>query len=96
MLQWTQIQATLSDQLTQARSFVTQYERFSETRRFGEQMGQTLDSLEREVSSQIDKLEQIVRDLLQIVGRSHAGERAELMDRNSRGYPSTKRIGRLV
>lgn len=67
MLRWTQIQGTLSDQVTEARSFVSQYQRFSETRHFSENMNTVIDLLERDVSSQIEKLEQIVRDLLQIV-----------------------------
>lgn len=67
MLKWTQIQGILVDQLTQARRFVTEYQRFSETRQFSETMNASINSLEKDVSSQVDKLEQIVRDLLQIV-----------------------------
>ncbi|PYI08660.1 hypothetical protein BO78DRAFT_428018 [Aspergillus sclerotiicarbonarius CBS 121057] len=66
MQQWTQIQATLAEQLSQARNFVTQYQRFSETRKFSEKMQDTIHGLDREISGQIDKLEQTVRDLLQI------------------------------
>ncbi|PLB43650.1 ankyrin [Aspergillus steynii IBT 23096] len=66
MLRWTRIQGTLAEQLNQAREFVSQYQRFSETRQFSEQINRTIDSLEREVSNQIDKLEQTFRDLLQI------------------------------
>ena len=67
MQQWTQLQATLAEQLTQARHFVTQYQRFSETRKFSEQMQDTIHGLDREISGQIEKLEQTVRDMLQIV-----------------------------
>lgn len=67
MLKWTQIQGILVDQLTQASNFVTEYQRFSETRQFREIMNGSINSLEKDVSSQVDKLEQIVRDLLQIV-----------------------------
>ncbi|KAK1144042.1 hypothetical protein N8T08_005952 [Aspergillus melleus] len=66
MLIWTRIQGTLAEQLSQAREFVSQYQRFSETRQFSEQINRKIDSLERDVSSQIDKLEQTFRDLLQI------------------------------
>ncbi|PWY73119.1 hypothetical protein BO94DRAFT_549919 [Aspergillus sclerotioniger CBS 115572] len=66
MQQWTQLQARLAEQLSQARDFVSQYQRFSETRKFSEQMQDTIDGLDREISGQIDKLEQTVRDLLQI------------------------------
>ncbi|RHZ64276.1 ankyrin repeat domain-containing protein [Aspergillus thermomutatus] len=34
MQQWTRIQGTLEEQLSQARHFVSQYQRYSETRRF--------------------------------------------------------------
>lgn len=67
MLRWTRIQSTLSEQLSQAREFVSQYQKFSETRQFSDQINETIDSLERDVSNQIDKLEQTFRDLLQIV-----------------------------
>jgi len=67
MLKWTQIQGTLAAQVTEARSFVSQYQRFSETRHFSENINKTIDLLERDVSNQIEKMEQIVRDLLQIV-----------------------------
>lgn len=67
MQQWTQIQAALAEQLGQARNFVTQYQRFSETRKFSERMQSMIDGLDKEISGQIDKLEQTVRDLLQIV-----------------------------
>ncbi|GKZ29624.1 hypothetical protein AbraIFM66950_005778 [Aspergillus brasiliensis] len=66
MQQWTQIQAALAEQLGQARNFVTQYQRFSETRKFSERMQSMIDGLDKEISGQIDKLEQTVRDLLQI------------------------------
>ncbi|GLB06206.1 hypothetical protein AtubIFM57258_001503 [Aspergillus tubingensis] len=66
MQQWTQIQASLAEQLSQARYFVTQYQRFSETRKFSEKMQIMIDGLDKEISGQIDKLEQTVRDLLQI------------------------------
>lgn len=67
MLKWTQIQGTLADQVTEARNFVSQYQRFSETRHFSENMNRSIDLLDRDVSGQIEKLEQVVRDLLQIV-----------------------------
>lgn len=67
MQQWTQVQASLAEQLSQARYFVTQYQRFSETRKFSEKMQSMIDGLDKEISGQIDKLEQTVRDLLQIV-----------------------------
>ncbi|PYH99293.1 hypothetical protein BO71DRAFT_221224 [Aspergillus ellipticus CBS 707.79] len=66
MQEWTRIQGTLAEQLSQARTFVTQYQRFSETRRLSEQMHEMIHGLDREISGQIDKLEQTVRDLLQI------------------------------
>ncbi|PLN84302.1 ankyrin repeat-containing domain protein [Aspergillus taichungensis] len=66
MLQWTHIQGILSEQLSQARSFVSQYQRFSETRRFSEKMSEIIDALDRDVTAQIEKLEQTVRDILQI------------------------------
>lgn len=71
MQQWTQIQAALAEQLSQARNFVTQYQRFSETRKFSEKMQGMIDGLDKEISGQIDKLEQTVRDLLQIVRFSY-------------------------
>lgn len=67
MLQWTHIQGILADQLSQARRFVSSYQGFSETRKFSEQMNDMINSLDRDISTQIDKLEQTVRDLLQIV-----------------------------
>jgi hypothetical protein len=72
MRQWTRLQGTLKEQLDQARVFVSQYQRFSETRRFSDQMNETLGSLDRDISGQIDKLEQTVRDLLQIVSHRTA------------------------
>ncbi|KAA8651885.1 uncharacterized protein ATNIH1004_000783 [Aspergillus tanneri] len=66
MLIWTHIQGTLANQLNQARNFVMQYQHFSETRHFSDQMSHTIDTFDRDVSSQIEKLEQMFRDLLQI------------------------------
>lgn len=66
MQQWTRLQGTLEEQLSQARHFVSQYQRYSETRRFSEQMHQTIDAAERDIQNQVDKLEQTMRDLLQI------------------------------
>lgn len=79
MLRWTRIQGTLAEQLHQAREFVSQYQRFSETRQFSEEINRTIDSLEREVSNQIDKLEQTFRDLLQIVSVSYGYGQGELI-----------------
>jgi hypothetical protein len=70
---WTQLRGVLREQLDQARAFVSQYQRFSETSRFGGHMNETIDALDRDISGQIDKLEQTVRDILQIV--SKLGER---------------------
>ncbi|KAF9885096.1 hypothetical protein FE257_000736 [Aspergillus nanangensis] len=66
MLQWTHIQGILADQMSQIRTFVAQYQGFSETRRFSEQIHETIHAFDRDISTQIDKLEQTVRDLLQI------------------------------
>lgn len=66
MQQWTRLQGTLEEQLSQARHFVSQYQRYSETRRFSEQMHQIIDAAERDIQNQVDKLEQTMRDLLQI------------------------------
>ncbi|PYH87037.1 hypothetical protein BO82DRAFT_349574 [Aspergillus uvarum CBS 121591] len=66
MQRWTHVQGLLAEQLSQVRDFVAQYQRFSETRRFTEQMQDMISELERDISGQIDKLEQTVRDLLQI------------------------------
>ncbi|RAK79474.1 uncharacterized protein BO72DRAFT_45817 [Aspergillus fijiensis CBS 313.89] len=66
MQRWTHVQGLLAEQLSQVRDFVTQYQRFSETRKFTEQMQDMISELERDISGQIDKLEQTVRDLLQI------------------------------
>lgn len=66
MLQWTHIQGILADQLSQIRGFVSNYQGFSETRKFSEQMNEIINLLDRDISTQIDKLEQTVRDLLQI------------------------------
>ncbi|KMK60901.1 ankyrin repeat protein [Aspergillus fumigatus Z5] len=39
MQQWTRLQGTLEEQLSQARHFVSQYQRYSETRRFRVRLG---------------------------------------------------------
>ncbi|GIK04498.1 hypothetical protein Aspvir_008581 [Aspergillus viridinutans] len=52
MQQWTRIQGALEEQLSQARHFVSQYQRYSETRRFSEQMHQTINAAERDIQNQ--------------------------------------------
>ncbi|KAF7161585.1 hypothetical protein CNMCM5623_007120 [Aspergillus felis] len=52
MQQWTRIQGALEEQLSQARRFVSQYQRYSETRRFSEQMHQTINAAERDIQNQ--------------------------------------------
>ncbi|KAH1724127.1 hypothetical protein KXX25_000846 [Aspergillus fumigatus] len=52
MQQWTRLQGTLEEQLSQARHFVSQYQRYSETRRFSEQMHQIIDAAERDIQNQ--------------------------------------------
>ncbi|RHZ71842.1 hypothetical protein CDV55_108739 [Aspergillus turcosus] len=52
MQQWTRIQGALEEQLNQARHFVSQYQRYSETRRFSERMHETIDAAERDIHGQ--------------------------------------------
>ncbi|EAW07610.1 uncharacterized protein ACLA_023240 [Aspergillus clavatus NRRL 1] len=66
MQQWTRIQGTLEEQLSQARHFVSQYQRYSETHRLSESMNGIINTMERDIHGQIEKLEQTMRDLLQI------------------------------
>ncbi|KAF7617896.1 ankyrin repeat-containing domain protein [Aspergillus flavus] len=66
MQKWTQMQWMLEDQLNQAREFVAQYQTFTESRQLSEYMGKIITAFEHDVSSQIDKMEQGIRDLLQV------------------------------
>lgn len=66
MQKWTELQWVLEDQLNQAREFVSQYQTFTESRQLSEHMGKIINTFEHDVSSQIDKMEQGIRDLLQV------------------------------
>ncbi|KAE8371733.1 hypothetical protein BDV26DRAFT_275464 [Aspergillus bertholletiae] len=66
MQKWTQMQWMLEDQLNQAREFVAQYQTFTESRNLSEYMSKIITAFEHDVSSQIDKMEQGIRDLLQV------------------------------
>ncbi|KAB8261316.1 ankyrin repeat-containing domain protein [Aspergillus pseudonomiae] len=66
MQKWTQMQWMLEDQLNQAREFVSQYQAFTESRQLSEHMGKIITTFEHDVSNQIDKMEQGIRDLLQV------------------------------
>ena len=61
------MQWMLEDQLNQAREFVSQYQAFTESRQLSEHMGKIITTFEHDVSNQIDKMEQGIRDLLQVV-----------------------------
>jgi hypothetical protein len=75
MLQWTHLQGVLEEQLSQARTFVSEYQTFAETRQLRNTLNEIIDTFEQDVSGQIDKLEQAIRDLLQIVSDYRAGKR---------------------
>ncbi|KAE8131502.1 ankyrin repeat-containing domain protein [Aspergillus pseudotamarii] len=66
MQRWTQMQWMLEDQLNQAKEFVAQYQTFTESRQLSEYMGKIITTFEHDVSCQIDKMEQGIRDLLQV------------------------------
>ena len=61
------MQWMLEDQLSQAKEFVSQYQTFTESRQLSEYMGKIITTFEHDISCQIDKMEQGIRDLLQVV-----------------------------